>query len=73
MTYASLVNREQQFAAEVLFLGLMAGHDAAGGGDDGDAHAAEHAGDFLGADILAAARLADAGDLGDGEGFARTA
>src|SRR5258706_9987275 len=69
----SLVNGEQQFAAEVLFLGLMAGHDATGGGDDGNTHAAEDAGDFLGADVLAAARLADAGDLGDGTAFAGAA
>jgi len=51
----------------------MAGHDATRGGDDRDAHATEHAWNFLGADILAAARLADAGDLGDGAGLAAAA
>src|SRR5437016_14498582 len=49
----------EQFAAEVFFAGLGAGHDAFGTGDDGHAEATFDAGKFGRADIVTQARGAD--------------
>ena len=50
--------------------GSLVGHDALGSGDDGDAQAAEHAGQLVGADVDAEAGLGDAAKTGDDTLFA---
>ena len=47
------------FAADALLLGLVAGHHAGRGGDDRSAHAALHARDLVAADVAAPARAGD--------------
>src|SRR5258707_14739568 len=69
ITRFQLPNDGEQFATDVLLLGFAAADDALRGGKDGDAHAAEHARDFRGADILAQAGLAYALEAGDGRGM----
>lgn len=60
-----LVNFDQNLAAEVLFLGFAAGHDALRGGNQDGTTARFDDRDFGGAGVNAAARLRNFGDLGD--------
>src|SRR5512136_1858695 len=60
-----LPNVAEEFAADVLFAGLGAGHHPAGGGHDGHAQSAEHARNLGRAHVPAQARLADAPEAYD--------
>src|ERR1700733_9330968 len=64
----SLPNFAENLAADTFATGLTAGHDALGGGHDGDAETALHAADFVAAEVDAAAGARDALEVAD-DGF----
>src|SRR5215210_4215582 len=59
-----LPDLRHDLAADALAAGVVAGHHAAGGRDDGGAHAAEHLGDGTGVDVGPLARARDALEAG---------
>src|SRR5215472_4491295 len=61
-----LINFAQQFAAQLFFAGLAAGHYALGCGEDIDPQSAQHARNGAVADVDAAAGARNALELRDG-------
>ena len=57
--YLSLPHERKDFAADVSRASSLVGHNALGGGDDGNAEAAENAGQLVRADVNTQAGLAD--------------
>ena len=62
----SLPYKRQDFAADMLLASLLVGHDALGGGDDGNAETLEHAGELVGTGVNAETGLAHAAQALDG-------
>ena len=61
----SLPHERKDFAADVSRASSLVGHNALGGGDDGNTEATEHAGQFICADVNAETGLADTAKAGD--------